>query len=367
MWYRRSDKLVYLLHSTLIMSHVAILQELDRRRRIPKTFRDRLNPLDYMDDETIISNYRLDRGSIFELISELKSQLEHPTSRSHSLPVSLQICVALRYFAKGDFLSEVADVHGLSRMSISRCIHSVSKALVEKSYKYISFPRNTEAQQVMKQRFYSICQFPNVLGAIDGTLIPIKCPRGNEEHLYISRKGFHCLNCQGIADADGKFLSIVAQWHGSAHDSCVWRSCHLRDEFEDGSIGGGWLLGDSGYPCRSYLMTPVQNPTTASQRAYNRAHKRTRVVVEKMFGIWKSRFRCLHKSGGCLMFSSQRCVNVIIATAVLHNIARDRVLFQISDDYEYDESQMDTEENNDHELSGITMRSQLIENYFDNL
>ena len=37
--------------------------------------------------------------------------------------------------------------------------------------------------------------------------------------------------------------------------------------------------------------------------------------------MWKSRFRCLDKSGGVLQFSPQRCIKIITATAVLHNIA----------------------------------------------
>ena len=42
---------------------------------------------------------------------------------------------------------------------------------------------------------------------------------------------------------------------------------------------------------------------------------KTRVKVEQMFGIWKSRFCCIHKSGVCMMFRPERCVVVIVATA----------------------------------------------------
>ena len=38
------------------------------------------------------------------------------------------------------------------------------------------------------------------------------------------------------------------------------------------------------------------------------------------------RFLCLHKYGGCLMFTPQKCVKVIIATAILHNICVKRQL-----------------------------------------
>ena len=58
-------------------------------------------------------------------------------------------------------------------------------------------------------------------------------------------------------------------------------------QFEYGDIPG-MLLGDSGYPCRQYAMTPLPHPQTQPQRRYNVAQIRTRNTVDRMFGIWKS-------------------------------------------------------------------------------
>ena len=53
---------------------------------------------------------------------------------------------------------------------------------------YIQFPMtNTDRQSVMFN-FYDIKESPLVLGAVDGTLIPIKAP-SVDEHLYVCRKG----------------------------------------------------------------------------------------------------------------------------------------------------------------------------------
>ena len=56
----------------------------------------------------------------------------------------------------------------------------------------------------------------------------------------------------------------------------------------------------------------------------NSVHCKTRVKIEQMFRIWKSRFRCLHKSGGGGgqhdMSSWTLYIVVIVATAILHNI-----------------------------------------------
>lgn len=51
-----------------------------------------------------------------------------------------------------------------------------------------------------KHEFYQIAGFPNVLGAVDGTLIPIIAPKDNKPE-YVCRKGFHAMNVQVVADA----------------------------------------------------------------------------------------------------------------------------------------------------------------------
>ena len=49
-----------------------------------------------------------------------------------------------------------------------------------------------------------VADFPNVVGAIDGTLIPILGMSNDDEHVFVSRKGFHAINMQEIVMADLK-------------------------------------------------------------------------------------------------------------------------------------------------------------------
>ena len=53
----------------------------------------------------------------------------------------------------------------------------------------------------------------------------------------------------------------------------------------------GWLLGDSAYALKKYMMTPKLSPSNAAEESYNAAHSKTRVVVERALGVCKSRFR----------------------------------------------------------------------------
>lgn len=109
--------------------------------------------------------------------------------------------ITLRFLAKGDYLSEVADLHGVSVPSSSRILHSVCLALCQQ-LNNITFPSTPEEQKRVKDGFYKIAHFPNVVGAIDGTLIPIQGMSGDDEPHFICRKGFPSINVQGVVDAD---------------------------------------------------------------------------------------------------------------------------------------------------------------------
>jgi len=48
-----------------------------------------------------------------------------------------------------------------------------------------------------------------------------------------------------------------------------------------GKIRDYLLVGDSGYPCKPWLLTPLLTSNNAAGERYNTAHKRTRATVER--------------------------------------------------------------------------------------
>lgn len=105
-----------------------------------RVFRDRHNPLEFMDDVDLLHNYRLDRQTIFYLCTELQNGLSKPSYRNHALPVPFIVTIALRYCATRSFQSNVAYSHGVRAMSVSRSVHSVSSELCGLYDNHIHFP-----------------------------------------------------------------------------------------------------------------------------------------------------------------------------------------------------------------------------------
>lgn len=159
----------------------------------------------------------------------------------------------------------------------------------------------------------------------------------------------------------GMFTNIVAKWPGSTHNSFVFSSSKIGHDLEENptTFEEGWLLGDSGYPCKPYLMTSFLNPATGKQEAHNKAHVSTRVEIEQSFGWWKRRFHVLHSE---VRMKPEKTCQIIGTCAVLHNIAillkEPKVDYQLEEDNQPDMVAYRGPEN------GKLIRDHICETYF---
>ena len=127
----------------------------------------------------------MDREAIVELYHILRHELEHPTKRSNALPAMVQLLIALRFYASGSFQGISADVYTVSKSTVSRIVHHVSNCLSRQARQFIKFPEEREDIRTTKEDFFDIAGFPNILGAVDGSLVPIKSPGIEEEYNYM--------------------------------------------------------------------------------------------------------------------------------------------------------------------------------------
>ncbi|RVE44239.1 hypothetical protein evm_011138 [Chilo suppressalis] len=210
-----------------------------------------------------------------------------------------------------------------SRLIYRAVIYYIGFTVTSRQPNLIKFPTTRQERDTIKQSFYSQYGIPGVIGCIDGSHFKIFTPCTDVEHLYYCRKHYHSMNVQMICDHRCNILSVNAKFGGATHDSFIWenssinsyiQSLHRHNEIV-------WLLGDSGYPQRPWLMTPYLNPAHNSiEENYNALHISARVVIENTFGRLKNRWRCVHRDR-TLHYQPEKCARIIIACCVLHNIA----------------------------------------------
>nr|XP_024654062.1 putative nuclease HARBI1 [Maylandia zebra] len=285
-----------------------ILRTALRRERV---IRARLDILSFPDD-FLCERYRFSAQSIIYLNNIFRPYIAHVTHRGHALSPLHILCTALRFFANGSFLYNIGDAEHVSKATVCRAVRNVTVALKRLLYSFVVFPGHRPTRFI---KCHKIAGFPGVIGCIDGTHIPIIAPSVNEGD-YVNRKSFHSINVQIICDAANIITNVEAKWPGSVHDSRIFRECTLSTKFGHGEFTGH-LLGDRGYPCLSFLLTPYPDPESGPQQRYNLAHCRTRARVEMTIGMLKARFQCLQR----LRVAPERACDIIVACVILHNIA----------------------------------------------
>ncbi|XP_041928650.1 putative nuclease HARBI1 [Alosa alosa] len=294
---------------------------------------DRLDPLAHPDDY-LYDQYRFSREGIIYLEQLLGRHLASPTERSAALTVVQTLCIGLRFFATGTYLYAVGDAENISKASVSRAIRKVYLALKRYVNVFIRFPGHAKVD-VIKEGFLSIAGIPDVLGVVDCTQIPIKSPPGPHEGDYINTRAFYSINVQMICDSTCVITNIEAKWPGAVLDDRIFKESSLCDKFDQGQYDG-ILLGDTGYTCRTFFMTPYSDPSPGPQARFNAALAQTRSKIETTIGQLRGRFQCLKG----LRVVPDRACDITVACAVLHNIATIRkesappVCLQPNDDVE---------------------------------
>lgn len=298
-------------------------QQQQARVRQPREFRERIDVLNELSDTELIRRYRLDRAGIVFVTDLVRPVLLRPTATNKALTPEHKVLITLRYLATGKMQLCNGDDLGVSQQTVSRVITETLDALSAPHIlkRFIKFPANQDLQQ-KKTEFRDVAGFPEVVGVIDGTHIRIMRPRQFEAE-YVNRKRYHSINVQVVFDAKYKITDLEAKWPGSVHDARILNESGLKRMFETRAVSAGChLLGDSGYGNKTWLLTPYLRPQHEYQLAYNRAHKKTRSIVERGIGQWKLRFHVLHSE--IRVTPPGKVCKIIFVCAMLHNICKDR-------------------------------------------
>jgi len=149
--------------------------------------------------------------------------------RSHGggreqLPIRTQLLVTVYYMANQATVRRIADKFGMSESSVIKSRRNVTGALNTLLETFVKWPAQLDIVQT-SDAFLSKSGISGIIGAIDGTHIPISAPFENHEY-YVNRKGFHSILMQAVCNNDMLFTDVYVGWLGSVHDARVFQTLH---------------------------------------------------------------------------------------------------------------------------------------------
>ena len=274
-------------------------------------------------------NFRITRETYCYLCDKLQPYLQKQLAVREPLSVAQGVAITLWRLGTNVEYRTISHLFGIGLSTVCVVVHEVSQVIVEQLIaQYICVSSGQGLKRIVNG-FQSKWGFPQCVGEIDGTHIPIISPKEHPLYYY-NRKGYHSVILQALVDHEYKFLDIYVGWPGSVHDARVLANSALYSRCERGNFLPNWqktisrtnvplqILGDPAYPLKSWLMKPFsETGLSGTQRTFNYRLSRARVAVENAFGRLKGRWLSLMKRNDSDIKSIP---TLVAACCVLYNL-----------------------------------------------
>lgn len=286
------------------------------------------------------SFFKISRKTFNYICSLVKEDLRARQSNftgSNGKPLSVtdQVAVALRRLSSGESLSNIGDLLGINQSTVSQITWRFVEAMEERGLHHLCWPSTEAEMEEIKSNFEKICGLPNCCGSIDTTHIVMTLPtvdRSND--VWIDREKNHSMLLQAIVDPDMRFRDVIVGYPGSLSDALVLQNSSFyklseegkrlngkKIELQEGMELGEYIIGNSGFPLLSWLLTPYQNALSDHQAEFNKRHSETQVVAQIALARLKEMWRIIH--GVMWLPDKNRLPRIIFVCCLLHNIVID--------------------------------------------
>lgn len=284
-----------------------------------------------MSEEEWKKNLRMPKNDFDVLVNLIRPFYKEKSSKIRNDVICLEkrVAMTLYYLKDQGSMTMTANTFGVARCTVGKVLHEICKIITENvGPQLIKFPITKEEVETATSQFSNRFGFPQAIGCIDGTHIPIKQPSENA-HDYMSYKQFFSINCQAICNALGQFTNVEIKWPGSVHDARVFANSEIQKGFSEkrfklfykellpGSEGiPQVLIGDPAYPLLPNVMKEYTNCSSNEQVIFNQMLRSARNQIECAFGRLKARWRILLRP---VDIPIDKVPNVVFACFVLHN------------------------------------------------
>lgn len=225
------------------------------------------------DDKELLGRYRLDQAGIKFVLELVRDSLTSSKHQCQAISPEVKLLITLGYLATGKMLPCSSDDLGRSscstahvRMVITQTINALSDPQLVGQF--VAFPQDASQLQHNQARFKAIAGFPSVAGVIGTTFrsSSVLSTTYNKEFKNFPGDPIILIDTHVVFDAHCKVLYVVQK----SVDQEILSEGGLKQIEGLLSLAGCHLLGDSGYPCRQWLLTPYLHPLPGPQLNYNR-------------------------------------------------------------------------------------------------
>ncbi|XP_055846735.1 uncharacterized protein LOC129912490 [Episyrphus balteatus] len=281
-------------------------------------------------DDQMVENFRMDKQS-FQFLCEKLSPALSPSAIvvREAIPVDMKVGIALYKLASCAEYRVVGNQFGVHKSTVKKCVYEFCRAVVDVLLKdEIHLPDESECLSIIRG-FEEKSGVPQILGAIDGTHVPIRPPLDGGAD-YINRKGWPSMVLQAVVDCNYLFMDITCKHPGSVHDATVLKDSYLsinidKFKFPKATINGvemsAFFIGDPAYPQLPWLIKGYTGTLDPVEDSFNAYLNRARIVVENAFGRLKGRWRILQKR---IDIDVKFVPHIVATCCVLHNILERR-------------------------------------------
>lgn len=243
-----------------------------------------------------------------------------------------------RYLATGCTFVSLGLYFARGETTVGMVVYETTKKLWnELKEEYMLLPRKEQWISIA-QRFESIWNLPNCIGAIDGKHIRIeKIP--NTGSTNFNYKSYHSTVLLACCDADGLLTMVETGYAGRNSDGGIFRSSAMKYwlsqsqldippdsklRFDDSdSLFPYYFVADEAFPLSRYLLRPFSKRVLDNvKRIFNYRLSRGRKTIECVFGMMAEKFQVLNTPIRCRDVS--KINDIVKAVCILHNFVRKR-------------------------------------------
>ena len=287
---------------------------------------------DDFKSERYLRELRLGLNS-FQL-NKKKMEKAHTDSTGGFISGEIKLALTLRLLAGGSYLDLSLLLEVGFTYSYEIFHHVVSQWINDNNLVNISGEDYLQDDDRMAAVAAEFCRKSNGLirgsiGAVDGWLVRIRKPQERDgirnPGSFFSRKGFYAFNLQVVCDKKKRVLFRSMKCRGAEHDSTAFKRSSFYKMLDDNwkylKQKGYYLIGDSAYSIRSFLITPFDDAMHGTaEDNFNYFHSSSRISIECTFGEIDMRWGILWRP---LAFSMKHNTQVIDACLRLHNFIVD--------------------------------------------